>query len=119
MQETFVRAIRAMPGFRGDNPRGWLFAIARNVFLTDAARSRELSGRHIVETSSPTHGPEQSFDAKEALASLPEPFRAALILRDQMQLPYEEVAQILGKSLAATKVTIHRARKAFRQSYGS
>ena len=33
MQDTFVRATKALPGYRGGSPRSWLFAIARTTFL--------------------------------------------------------------------------------------
>jgi RNA polymerase sigma factor (sigma-70 family) len=39
MQETFVRATRALGGYRGGSPRAWLLAIARTTFL-DATRKR-------------------------------------------------------------------------------
>jgi hypothetical protein len=40
MQDTFVKATRAMDGYRGGNPRSWLFAIARSVFIDDTRRRR-------------------------------------------------------------------------------
>ena len=46
----------------------------------------------------------------EGLQQLPEADRAALLMRAQNKLPYEEIAAALGLSLAAVKVKIHRAR---------
>ena len=54
---------------------------------------------------------------RSILAALPETQRTALVLRDQLGFSYDEVSRILGKSLGATKVIIHRARAAFRSAY--
>ncbi len=45
-----------------------------------------------------------------ALQTLPEIDRAALAMRSEDQLPYDEIARVLGLSLSAVKVKIHRAR---------
>ena len=44
MQDTFVKATRSMGGYRGGNPRSWLFSIARSVFIDDTRRRRCYSG---------------------------------------------------------------------------
>lgn len=118
MQDTFVKATRAMSGYRGGSPRAWLFAIARTTFLDDLRRRREQPTENPPEL--PVTDPDVAavLTVRAVLAALPEAQRSALILRDQMDFTYEEVAAALGKSLAATKVLIHRARAAFRQAYG-
>lgn len=117
MQDTFVRATRALAGYRGGSPRAWLFAIARTTFLDDYRRRARRSTEELVETpiSDPDVSERQTIQA--VLASLPETQRSALVLRDQLGLSYEDVAGALHKSLPATKVTIHRARAAFRRAY--
>ena len=51
MQDTFIRATRALPGYRGGSPRAWLFAIARTTFLDDARRrSMEWVPLYLPET---------------------------------------------------------------------
>ena len=117
MQDTFVRATRAWAGYQGGSPRAWLFAIARTTFLDDYRRRARRSTEELIETpvSDPDVSEQQTIQA--VLASLPETQRSALVLRDQLGLSYEEVAAALHKSLAATKVTIHRARAAFRRAY--
>ncbi len=52
-----------------------------------------------------------------ALAQLPEQQRSVLLLRDAEGLAYIEIADVLGISLAAVKVTLFRARNTFRQVY--
>jgi RNA polymerase sigma-70 factor (ECF subfamily) len=117
MQDTFVRATRAFAGYQGGSPRAWLFAIARTTFLDDFRRRSRRPTAELVET--PVSDPDvpERQTIQSVLASLPETQQSALVLRDQLGLPYEEVAATLGKSLATTKVIIHRARAAFRRAY--
>jgi RNA polymerase sigma factor (sigma-70 family) len=117
MQETFIRATRAIGGYRGGSPRSWLLAIARTTFL-DAVRKRRAVPTDVV----PDNGHAdvdvvERLTVQAALGRLSEPHRTALVLRDELDLPYGEVAQVLGRSLGATKVLIHRARAAFRAAY--
>jgi RNA polymerase sigma factor (sigma-70 family) len=119
LQETFIKATRSLGGYRGGSPRSWLFAIARTIFLDHVRRRREYATAAPPEVA--VHDPDVAavHTVRQVLASLPESQRSALILRDQLDLPYEEVAAALGKSLGATKVLIHRARAAFRLAYVS
>lgn len=112
-----MRATRALAGYQGGSPRGWLFAIARTTFLDDYRKRSRRSTEELIDApvSDPDFGEQQAIQA--VLASLPETQRSALVLRDQLGLSYEEIAATLGKSLPATKVIIHRARAAFRHAY--
>ncbi len=49
MQDTFVKATRSMSGYRGGNPRSWLFTIARSVFSDDTRRRRAIPVDEIEE----------------------------------------------------------------------
>jgi RNA polymerase sigma-70 factor (ECF subfamily) len=116
MQDTFVRATRALGGYRGGSPRSWLFAIARSTYLDDVRRRRTLPTVEIEEGRLDPDVTE--IDAvRSVLATLSEAQRSALLLRDLSGLPYEEVAETLGKTVGATKVLIHRARAGFRARY--
>ncbi len=55
----------------------------------------------------------------KVMEELPETQRLALMLRDADGLAYETVAEMLGLTLANTKVTIHRARLRFRAAYNA
>lgn len=116
-QDTFVKATRALAGYRGGSPRSWLFAIARTTFLDHVRRRREYATDAPPEIAVSDPDVAAVHTVRQVLASLPESQRSALILRDQLDLPYDEVAAALGRSLAATKVLIHRARAAFRAAY--
>ncbi len=117
MQDTFARATRALGGYRGGDPKSWLFAIARSVFIDDVRKRRPVPapGRDDLQTMDPDVA---EVDAIErALSALPERQRIALLLADQAGLPYSEIAAVLGATPAAVKVLIHRARLGFRHSY--
>ena len=114
--ETFVRAWTAYGNVKMETVKAYLFTIARNVFLQRERRTR----RQVPLDSSmpdPTPGPDQIAEQRSdiqavltALQELAEIDRAALIMRVQDELPYEEIARSLGISLPAAKVKVHRAR---------
>jgi RNA polymerase sigma-70 factor (ECF subfamily) len=116
--ETFVRAWTAPAPIRMATVKGYLFTIARNLFL----QGRRKAARHVelsAELPDPGVGPHVRAEhdsglaaALAALQKLPEVDRAALLMRAQDELPYEEIARALGISLASVKVKIHRARLA-------
>lgn len=113
--ETFVLAWNASAPIREATVRSYLFSIARNVYLQELRRtSRLVELPEAVRLSSP--GPEERVDQSRALRAvlralqqLPEVDRAALLLRTQEGLPYDEIAGILKLSLSAVKVKVHRA----------
>ncbi|MBS2016284.1 MAG: RNA polymerase sigma factor [Deltaproteobacteria bacterium] len=127
-QETFVRAYRQLGTFReGGAIVPWLFGIARNVSL-EVRRARSRAARVIAPPSGdlphdpPGPGsPETELLSREALrvvdgalAGLSEDRRAMLLLRLDHGLAYEEIASLMGFSLAKVKVEIFRAREALR-----
>lgn len=129
LQETFYQAIRGAATYRGEaSPATWLCTIARNLFLNQVARqSRERERRQVADLDGLMDlqpGPESSLDRHDqqrriaaVLALLPAQQRVALLLRDADGLAYQEIADLLGLSVANVKVTIHRARIRFRTLY--
>lgn len=109
----------------------WLFTIARNLCLNEIRRR----SRHPAESLDEPHTehedqPQRQYEDKSsplpvdqllhgelqgkieaALADLPEAQRTAILLCRQDELSYEEIAKVLGCSLAATKSLIHRGRE--------
>ena len=122
-QETFLSAYQALPRWRADARLStWLFRIARNQALDRLRRARRvefvplddvLAGQ--LPASTPT--PEAALQARQrvaaleaALARLSVEHREILLLRDIEDLPYEDIAAVLGISLGTVKSRIARAR---------
>jgi RNA polymerase sigma-70 factor (ECF subfamily) len=116
--EAFVRAWTSPSPIEMATVKSYLFTIARNLFL-QGLRKRS---RHVAldeELRDSQAGPYAQAEQKEKLHSvmaelqkLPEASRSALLMRAVDGMAYEEIAQVLGLSLAAVKVKIHRARLA-------
>ena len=117
MQDTFVKATRSMGGYRGGNPRSWLFSIARSVFIDDTRRRRAIPVDEIEEQGVVDSDVAELIVIERSLSKLPERQRTALLLADKAGMSYAEVAEAIGCSDAAVKVLIHRARMSFRAHY--
>lgn len=128
VQETYVRALRSLPGFTPGSVDAWLRRIATNLFL-DSARRRarirfDLFTDGAEDRVPASHdGPERSFewahldrDVAEALAALSPDYRAAVVLCDLEGFSYEEVAATLGLKLGTVRSRIHRGRTHLRQA---
>jgi RNA polymerase sigma-70 factor (ECF subfamily) len=114
--ETFVRAWTRFESIRTESVKGYLLAIARNLALAEMRRRRRqrpLDDEHRDPGRDPAARAEQRVEMDvvlDAVTRLPQGEREALLLRVVEQLPYEEVARVLGISVVAAKVRVHRAR---------
>jgi RNA polymerase sigma-70 factor (ECF subfamily) len=119
MQDTFVRATRALGGYRGGSPRAWLFAVARTVYLDDLRRRarRPVLVEEQDSAVAPVSDPVEQDAIERALGRLPERQRTALLLSDRIGLTGSEVAAALGITQGAARVLVHRARQGFRMAY--
>ena len=119
-QSTFLNAFRGLQ--RGVDPEfesAWLYKIAQNVCLT---RQRSSSRRRRVESPGdldamqdvlPSHqaDSDELIRLPEALESMPEQQRRALLLREWQGLSYKEIGDELGLSQAAVETLLFRARR--------
>jgi RNA polymerase sigma-70 factor, ECF subfamily len=117
-QTTFLYAYRGLDrGVVPTHERGWLLSIARNVCLsrTDAARRRAVEvaqDPHALEEIIAAPAPPNELDGlTDALATLTEQQRHAIILREWHGLSYNEIAERLGLSQAAVETLLFRARR--------
>jgi RNA polymerase sigma-70 factor (ECF subfamily) len=119
MQDTFVRATRALGGYRGGSPKAWLFSVARTVYLDDLRRRarRPVLVEEQDFAAAPVSDPTEQDAIERALGRLPERQRTALVLADRVGLTGSEVAAALGISEGAARVLVHRARQGFRVAY--
>jgi RNA polymerase sigma-70 factor (ECF subfamily) len=117
-QETFVRAHAGLSSLANlDVLRSWLFGIARLVSLEALRRPRSLRLEEAAVQIDRAPSPEVALLTREAdavlaaaLATLSEERRAALVLRLDHGLGYEEIATAMGWSAQKVKNEIHRAR---------
>lgn len=125
VSETFVRLIARAPRVATRTARAYLLTIARNIYLTERRRTPRL-------VPVPDDIPARESDPAErmdhaarlvvvtrALSKLPEGERAALLLRVDHGLAYDEIAAALNTSVAAAKVRVHRARQRLMQELES
>ena len=128
-QETFVRAHGRLVALQDDaKVLPWLLGIARFVFMEELRTRRhrapelaaDLAGSLLKDRAPSPEGVLMGREADrllaEALARLPEERRAALVLRTDHGLDYEEIREVMGWTLAKVKNEIHRARLELRES---
>ncbi|MET7461523.1 RNA polymerase sigma factor [Nonomuraea sp. NPDC005501] len=117
-QETFVKATRALLGWRGENPAAWLLTIARNVLIDHVRRSRrELALPDADELGVPPLHVD-ALEVRDALDRLPERHRRLLTLVYLEGFSLVEVATMTGTKHATIKTAVWRARAAFAETYG-
>lgn len=124
-QEVFLRAYRALPRFDGRaHLRTWLYRITVNLCLDHYARRRRLFWAELEEgvaQAPPQAEPEARVEAAataqavvRAVAALPPRQRAMVALRLYQDLPYAEIAQIMGCSEGTVKATVFAALRRLR-----
>jgi RNA polymerase sigma-70 factor (ECF subfamily) len=119
--EAFVRAFAGSDAIDARTVRGYLLAIVRNLHLEQLRRRRPTEPLD-ADAAAPDAGPcahaESAQTARRlaaALVTLEETERSALWLRADAGLAYEEIAALLGISVANAKVKVHRARSRLAQ----
>ncbi len=128
-QESFMRFFRqGTNDIPAAEARFWLFRVARNLALNELRNKKRRGGffDKILEALYP-HRPNQaeSFERNEStrlaieiLQTLPEHQRAVLLLREQEEMSYREISEVLKVSEDKVKVDIFRARNALRKKEG-
>lgn len=129
-QEVFVRVYVHRRNYRhGSRFSTWLFTIAANLAKNEIRRRvrkrnwysldalQEMLKDSAPQLADPSEGRESSLEREQlqaavgrAIATVPEKYRLALVLRDIEGLPYEEIAQVLGIPGGTVRSRINRAR---------
>ena len=114
--ETFVRAWAGTGSIRVETAKAYLLTIARNLYLKGLRRKRreteidpEMSDRGCTSDAR-VEAQSELASVMDGLQELPEIDRAALLMRAEHEIPYEEIARALGIKPTAAKVKVHRAR---------
>jgi RNA polymerase sigma-70 factor, ECF subfamily len=137
-QETFIRAYRAIPQFRGDSAfYTWLYRIAvntakkalvdlkRDPIVTESARATrddDDETSRVESELSDGETPDAMLASKEiasavnaAIEALSEDLRQAITLREIEGLSYEEIADVMNCPIGTVRSRIFRAREAIAQ----
>jgi RNA polymerase sigma-70 factor (ECF subfamily) len=133
VQETFLRAFRALPGFKGQAKfSSWLYRIALNLCRDWIRRKRrsplvELpEGVDPVELATET-GPVESIEelasrkelseaVAEAMGLLPEEQRTAIILKEYHGMTFQEIADLQGCPLSTVKTRLYQGLTVLRRN---
>lgn len=112
-QETYLRAMRAAPAFRGDAPvQAWLLSIARRVCADEIRRlqrRRRLFDR-LARLEAPRANPAPGVPLELLVNGLDPDRREAFVLTQYAGLSYEEVAVIVGCPIGTVRSRVFRAR---------
>jgi len=141
VQDVFMTIVRKGQSFEGRAALGsWIYRVTANAAL-NKRRGKRQEVETALEECLPTYTADghragdrsfvladwsqdpdatlQSIETRRQLSraidSLPEGYRAVLVLRDVEELSNEEVAEVLGESVASVKSRLHRARMALRE----
>jgi RNA polymerase sigma-70 factor (ECF subfamily) len=115
--ETIIRAWVRISTIRTETLKAYLFTIARNIYREQQRKKGyqvPLYDVHPDPSPEPDAMVESQLEIQRVhrfLLTVPETDRAAFVLRVQHELSCAEIARVLGLSLTATKVKIHRVRK--------
>jgi RNA polymerase sigma-70 factor (ECF subfamily) len=113
-QETYARAWRSLPSFRGDaSARTWLLSIARRT-AADAVRTATRRRRLDTLLPRPERVPDPAagIAARALLAELPVEQRTAFVVTQLLGLSYDEAAGVCGCPVGTIRSRVARARDA-------
>jgi RNA polymerase sigma-70 factor (ECF subfamily) len=127
-QESFLRLYRfGVNRISTDEARFWLFRVARNLALNELEKGQtrvKFTGKVTEIFHSPVANPEEIAGQLERqeklfelLKTLPEHQRAALLLREQEEMSYGEIAEVLKVPESKVKSDIFRARNVLREKW--
>jgi RNA polymerase sigma-70 factor, ECF subfamily len=131
-QETFLRAFRALPGFRGQAKfSSWLYRIALNLCRDWMRRERRAptvqapEGIDLLDLAAATEPSESIEDlvarkdlaraVERVMARLPEEQRTAIILKEFHGLTFREIADLVGCPLSTVKTRLYQGLTVLRR----
>jgi RNA polymerase sigma-70 factor (ECF subfamily) len=135
-QETFLRAFRALPGFRGQAKfSSWLYRIALNLCRDWIRRERraaivqpseDVDLMDLAAAAEPSESIEDLVARKDmtrvveqAMARLPDDQRTAIVLKEYHGLTFQEIADLLGCPLSTVKTRLYQGLTVLRRDLAS
>jgi RNA polymerase sigma factor (sigma-70 family) len=132
VQDACLRALRSFGGYRGGDPKAWLFAIVRNCFLarvrTRNARERpgtgDIAGEEALRVGASGESPEAALIRTEEatrlrrlIEALPAPLCEVLVLREVEDMSYREIAVAIDAPIGTVMSRLARARAALADAW--
>ena len=131
-QETFLRAFRALPGFKGQAKfSSWIYRIALNLCRDWIRRKKRTPVSQVPEDVdlselAAEQGPVESVEelvarrelsavVEEAMAFLPEEQRTAVILKEYHGMTFQEIADLQGCPLSTVKTRLYQGLSVLRR----
>ncbi len=131
-QETFLRAFRALPGFRGQAKfSSWLYRIALNLCRDWVRRERrapvvqapeDTDLMELAAAAEPSESIEDLVARKDMtraveriMATLPEEQRTAIVLKEYHGLTFQEIAELVGCPLSTVKTRLYQGLNVLRR----
>jgi RNA polymerase sigma-70 factor (ECF subfamily) len=131
-QETFLRAFRALPGFRGQAKfSSWLYRIALNLCRDWMRRERrarlvqppeDVDLMELAVAAEPSESIEELVSRKDqarvverAMATLSEEQRTAIVLKEYHGLTFQEIADVVGCPLSTVKTRLYQGLTVLRR----
>src|SRR3979490_889801 len=131
-QETFLRAFRALPGFRGQAKfSSWLYRIALNLCrdwirrerrtpIVEAPADKDMI--ELIEAAEPSEAIEDLIARRDlvraverVMAQLPEEQRTAIVLKEYHGLTFQEIADLVGCPLSTVKTRLYQGLTVLRR----
>ena len=120
VQETYIKAWKALPSFRGESsPSTWLWRIATNEALAFLRKQRvraalrfeslDSTAERVIDSDPWFNGDEAQRRLAKAILRLPDKQRAVFCMRYFEEMPYEEISEVTGTSVGGLKASYHIA----------
>ena len=136
VQECYLRAFQHFESYRGPAIKPWLLAILRNACYSEFTRrgKREVSlddpwdddraAEQMPIWQEPSTSPDVSLirahddeTIRQLVATLPQPFREVIVLREVNDLSYQEIAEVAGVPIGTVMSRLARARSMLRSAW--
>ena len=122
LSELFVKLVRKIGSFKGDNFDGWIFRVSANIFY-DYLRAKQKQQRLIEQQQREFREPrgvrssdEEYFDIlQKELNGLDEDTRNIIVLKYYSGLSFKEIAEMRGEPIGTTLSKAHRGIKKLRE----
>jgi len=119
-QETFTKFFEtAQKGKEMTNVAGYIIRIARNLCLNEKAKKHNdkvALEDYILPSYDKSYGTKQLLDLLDsAIEELPEQYKESLVMKEYMDMSYQEIADNLGITLPIVRIRIYRAKNKLRK----